>query len=300
MRYLLFLASILFLITGGVLLFGGTDKIVAPGRGVAAERQAGEPYFLLHRAMKMADVSIFKGDLHYWASLEQPGRGSLTSAELEYRADALLRRLFPRFVPAFATTRVKRDSPAMQDAVQAQGGSSFPDFILVEREGKFNHDGRLRLLLQGMAEEGERTAHLFITISEEGEARRLGKLARLLPALMEADARSSSLTFSLTGRIFAPMAGEDMERLALDVTGKLGARQKESIREEFIVSVTGYTPLLQYGGNGGNGPLPVNLNLALRPDAEGKSTIIWDGTPSSPGCTKKIQNNHFYASTVLL
>jgi hypothetical protein len=242
--------------------------------------------------MEMADARILKGELHYWASLEHPGREPLTPAELEKQADALLHRLFPRFVPAFGATRVKRDLPAAQyvaqthsqshSQAQAYEGTVFPDFILVEREGKFYQDGRLRLLLQGMAEEGDRTVHLFITITEEGEARRLGELARLLPALMEADARSSSLTFSLTGRISLPMAGEDMERLARAVAGKLGARQVESIREEFMVSVTGYTPLLQKGG-GGDDSLPVNLNLALRPDAEGKSTIFWAGTPIISG-----------------
>ncbi|MEW5920155.1 MAG: YwmB family TATA-box binding protein [Bacillota bacterium] len=287
MRRFLFLAFIMFLITSGVLIFSGEYDATVPGNsGNNGNKNNGEPYFLLYRAMEMAEARVHKGELHYWASLKA-GDGPLTAAALEAQADTLLQRLAPRFVPTIASTRIETNAietntyETVSAASLQGGGADLPEFILVERGGELYHAGRLRLLLQGMEEEGERTVHLFLTIHEEGEAQRLGELARRLPSLLELDARSSSLTFSLTGRIPVEMESDVMERLALEIAGKLGARQVESIREEYMVSVTGYTPLLKKVGGGDT--LPVNLNLALRHDDRGGGTIFWAGTPLISG-----------------
>lgn len=278
MRRFIFLVFIMFIITGGALLFGGEYDAASPnpgrivGNGSAESEQ---PYFLLYRAMELAEARVQKGELHYWASLELRD-APLTAAVLEEQADLLLERLAPRFEPTYAFTDIESNSDA-----NLENGTRFPDFILVEREGELYHGSRMRLLLQGMAEDEERTVHLFITIYEDGEARRLGELARRLPTQLDVDSHSSSLTFSLTGRIPVVIDSVGMEQMAVDIAGKLGARQVESIQEEFMVSVTGNTPLLNHKDWGDT--LPVNLNLALRNDICTESTIIWVGTPLISG-----------------
>ncbi len=281
MRRFLFLVFIMFIVTGVALLFG-SEYDVAPGSGSGANGSAesDQPYFLLYRAMELGEARVHKGELHYWASLDH-GNGPLTAAVLEEQADLLLKRLAPRFDPAYAHTRIESNYDVIPAGVGFQDDGGLPDFILVEREGELYHGSRLRLLLQGMEEKGERTVHLFITIYEEGEASRLGELARRLPTLLEVDARSSSLTFSLTGRIPVVMDNASMEQLAVEIAGKLGARQVESMREDYMVSVTGSTPLLKHVSGGDM--LPVNLNLALRNDHSDEYTTIWIGTPLISG-----------------
>ncbi len=282
MRRFLFLAFIMFIVTGGALLFGGEYDAATPGSGssVNGSAERDQPYFLLYRAMELAEARVHKGELHYWASLE-PGNAPLTAAVLEEQADLLLKRLAPRFDPAYAYTRIESNYNVIPARVGVQDEGGLPDFILVEREGEFYHGSRLRLLLQGMEEKGERTVHLFITIYEEGEASRLGDLARRLPTQLDVDTRSSSLTFSLAGLIPVVMESEGMEQLAVQIAGKLGARQVESMREEFMVSVTGSSPLLKHVSGGDT--LPVNFNLALRNDNYDEYTTIWVGTPLISG-----------------
>lgn len=282
MRRFLFLAFIMFIVTGGALLFGGEYDAATPGSGnsVNSNADSDQPYFLLYRAMELAEARVHKGELHYWASLE-PGNAPLTATVLEEQADLLLKRLAPRFDPAYAYTRIESNYNVIPARVGVQDEGGLPDFILVEREGEFYHGSRLRLLLQGMEEKGERTVHLFITIYEEGEASRLGDLARRLPTQLDVDTRSSSLTFSLAGLIPVVMESEGMEQLAVQIAGKLGARQVESMREEFMVSVTGSSPLLKHVSGGDT--LPVNFNLALRNDNYDEYTTIWVGTPLISG-----------------
>ena len=282
MRRFIFLAFIMFMITCGVLFFSGEFDAAVPGNVGNTDEKNGEPYFLLYRAMEMAEARVYKGELHYWAALKA-GPGPLTAEVLEAQADAVLQCLSPRFVPALASTRTEKYSTMFPVAggLSQDPGTAPAEFILVERGGDLYHAGRLRLLLQGLEEDGGHTVHLFITIHEEGEAKRLGDLARRLPSLLELDARNTSLTFSLTGRIPVEMEGDAMERMAREIAGKLGARQVESIREEYMVSVTGYTPLLRHAGRADK--LPVNLNLALRSDESGDGTVFWAGTPLISG-----------------
>ncbi len=281
MRRFIFLALISLIIMGAVFLFGGEFAAPVPGGSAAGGGGgAGEPYFLLYRAMELAGARVTRGDLHYWAELA-PEREALTAPRLEAQADGLLWRLAPRFVPAAASTRVERGfcPPADGDAPLPDPAAVLPAYILVERAGELYPGGHLRLLLQGLEAKEERAVHLFLTLREEGEARRLGELARRLPAVLELAPRHSNLTFALTGRLPSTLDSDAMEALAREVAGKLGARQIESVREEFMVSVTGYTPLLK--GKRGD-TLPVNLNLALRRDDSG-GTIFWVGTPLIPG-----------------
>ena len=282
MRRFLFLVFIMFILTGGALLFGSDYDAASPGNGInvsnGSDTERGQPYFLLHRAMELAEARVHQGELHYWAALDYTEK-PLTAEALEELADVFMERLAPRFKPSYAFTRVE-DNPQSK-AVSGLGMTNRPDFILVEREGELYHGSRMRFLLQGMEDEGDRIVHLYITIYEEGEGRRLGELARRLPTQLEINARNSSLTFSLTGRIPMVMEIGGMERLAKDIAGKLGARQVECVRDEFMVSITGNTPLLKHVDGGGT--LPVNLNLALRNDVCDDYTTIWAGTPIISG-----------------
>lgn len=281
MRRFLLLSFILFVITAGLFLFSGSHDAAKLGPNqetVESGYTDGQPYFILYRAMELAEARVQYGELHYWASLdyEKP----LTAGEMELEADALLERLAPRFVPAHAFTRVEKNDLPLAPAAYDESDTD-PDFILVEREGELYQGGRIRFMLQGMEEAGERTVHLFITIYEEGEARRLGDLARRLPSQLDLNTLNSSLTLSLQGSIPIVMERDQMEQLAIKIAGKLGAREVESIHEEFMVSVTGSTPLLK--AVSGSASLPVNLNLALRNDTCTDCTTFWIGTPLISG-----------------
>lgn len=284
MRRFLFLAFIMFLITGGAMLFSGEYDAASPGSDIATSdsvTENGQPYFLLYRAMELAEAGIQKGEIHYWASLKYD-HGPLTEDTLELLADTLLERLAPRFVPAYTLTRVETNPAPMQEPARPLSKDNvLPDLILVEREGQLYSNSRMRFLLQGMENGGDKTVHLFIIIVEEGEARRLGELARRIPALLNVEMFASSLSFSLTGRIPVKMDVEDMEKMAVQIAGRLGARNVESILEDSMVSITGNTPLLNPFK--GMDAYPVNLNLALRNDNCNNSTMFWIGTPIISG-----------------
>ena len=223
-----------------------------------------QPLFLI---MEKAGAAVTGGELHYWASLsKEVCSGQFTLQDLETIADELVIKL-----AGYAGLPV-------DECREAPSGEGM--HLLVQREGRLSSGTEMKLLLQPVEGEGERTVHLLLILSG-AEPRSLAELAARVPALLDAGTVGETMSFCLTGEIDREMKPDEMEELACLLVREIGGTQGQGICDGQMVSVTGYYPGLGRYFQAGRERL--NLNIALRCNDLTGNTRIWAGTPLISG-----------------
>jgi len=246
------LVFILFLIVSGIFF-------MLPDTYFTAKESDYRPLFVI---MEKAGAAVTGGELHYWASLKEVGSGEFTLQDLETIADELAVKLAGLGVEESGKAPVKEGM-----------------HLLVQREGRLFCGADMKLLLQPVEGEGERTVHLLLILS--GEPGSLAELAARVPALLAADTVGGTMSFCLSGEIDREMKTDEMEELARLLVREIGGTYGQGICDGQMVSVTGYYPGLGPYFQAGRERL--NLNIALRGNDLAGNTRIWAGTPLISG-----------------
>ena len=257
------LAGLLVLLSYGLIL-------VLSGRQAPAEAHS---YQALYQVMNETGARIVQGEIHYWAELS-PCSSFCSAEELETKADELFGLIAGELGPGQVGMKDNFLSGKYPESCESI-------FRAVQREKTIAPGFHINLVLQRMEQEGKTPLHLLVVIRETGEARSLESLAGKLLALLDSRTISSSLSVSLTGHVDTKMALETMEALAYQAARDLGGNQVQGVKDENMVSITGYLPEL--GEYLQAEDMRINLNLALRYDEVLGKTVVRAGTPLIAG-----------------
>lgn len=247
------------------------------------------PYTPLYNLMDDHNAKVVEGELQYWAHL-QGGEDIGSPGDLERKADDILSRMgvLESSAPKSSGETGSGDSSSREEHYEAQMPLREADLeetqeINVEkREKELPGYGSLQLMLQDKTIEGSRELHLLVTVISEGRSSSLAELASRLPGILNLEAKEDRLTFSITGHLDRKLEGEEKDKFAEQLTHQLQGEGVETFREDGMISVTGYTPILdnylQYDGG------RLNFNLALRYDEYLDKTVVFAATPLIPRC----------------
>lgn len=262
MRYIPFVGLIILLSWGLFILF--------PGQQASEENNS---YRALYRIMEMAGARIVKGEIHYWAEIS-PCSNPCSARELEEKADDI----FQLISGELGTSRMEGVEAGESFSENHENGAST---YRVERETNIAPGFQLQMALQRMEQDGNNPLHLLVVIRETGEAGQLEKKVNKLLSTLDSRTMKSSLSVSLTGHVNEKMDLFEMETLADTAARESGGQQVRSVKDESMVSITGYLPELGEYLQAEN--MRINLNLALRYDNNVEKTVIRAGTPLIAG-----------------
>ena len=264
MRYISF-AGLFIVISWGLITF-------FTGQQAPAEAHS---YRALYKVMDRTGAQVVQGEIHYWAELA-PCTGMCSEEKMQEKADELFGLIAGRLV----SIPVKKRENAEHSSQKNPGGEA-SDCQVVRREKTIAPGLQLQMVLQRMEQENDNPLHLLVVIRETGDARQINEMAGKLLALMDSRTVKSSLSFSLTGHVNEKMRLDQMETLAYQAARDSGGQQIQGVKDEHMVSVTGYLPELGEYIQAEN--MRINLNLALRYDANGDKTVVRAGTPLIAG-----------------
>lgn len=201
-------------------------------------------------------AAVVEGEVQYYAALED---SYLEMAELE---EILLQ---------------------VSDLLGLQGGmvqySEGDTYRVLDVVGKTTQGTDTHIVVQ--SNPGEENsfppqAYLLITCRDTSLAN-INNVADRLNVIIQPLAPGGRLSYYLSGELPGRLSPQEMSNMADKALASIRGQVIEGIRQDDLVSLTAYTPLLeQYLAADGD---RFNLNLAIRYDSHQDKTVLWAGYP---------------------
>ena len=252
----LILVLIFILLAGAVLLAFGD----LPPSGAEKEN----PFLHLGKALDVTGACIHEGEIHYWASLKTDASNEVKD-EKKLEEEAVALGLLLGFTNPEITIN---GQPA---------GPNNAEYRLIELRQDFPKGLKGHLLLQQLEEGRLPSRHISVSFTQENSLEDLADYAFKMPAVFGSQAKNSSVSYALKGHLEREISTEQMEDLADIIHQELQGKVIHGFQEGPLVSVTGYSPLLE--DHFKIEDEKYNLNVALRYDDYQEKTVIWIGTP---------------------
>jgi hypothetical protein len=219
---------------------------------------------LMQEVMDQAGATPHRGEALYWGSL---GEDFLDMEELESLADRVA-----------ASLGVLPHGPRQLLAEDT--------YHLVDIPGHLPAGLTARVILQSVPPiannpDSDKGTFLLIQLVEEGGAYRVLEAGERMPKLLRPYGPKGELTLDLTAHLPGKISVADMSSLARELLRGAQAREVEGMTGDNLVSITGYTPLVEEYLLLGHEK--INLNIALRYDQHEGLTTLRLGVPLISG-----------------
>ena len=244
MRIFLFFST---LVTAALLLLWQGGETAPPGT-------AG----LMHSVLARAEAQPHQGEALYWGKLAP---GVMGQEDLESLALQIARSL-----------GIEPDDFPMAEREET--------YQMVDLSGKTPSGIQGRIILQEVfpcREQPEGEAFLLVQLKEQGGALKVLEAGERLPRLLHPYSPGGELTLDILAHLPGKMSLPEMADLAEGLLAEAGAERVEGITTDRLVSLTGYTPLLEY--HLFSGQEKINFNVALRYDSHREMTLLRLGVP---------------------
>lgn len=158
-------------------------------------------------------------------------------------------------------------------------------YNMVDLPGRLPSGLTARVILQSVSPAAgpgsDRGTFLLVQLLEEGGALRVLEAGERLPMLLRPYGGQGELTLDLTAHLPGQISVEEMSGLARELLQGVQGQEVEAFTGDNLVSLTGYTPLLEEYLLLGHEK--ININIALRYDNYRSMTTLRLGVPLISG-----------------